>query len=155
MPIDKSSVGGGYTLISPTLPGSFWCVSSAVEAQMRFALKGKLMSGNNRSWLNVVLIVVALPALSWPKELSKQQPSSPPGVAGDLSEELPEMEEVTPAAREALREAKTTVYGPRRSGFGAGYSFSYAPTVVEAVNSKTAVGGQSVKVSIITYTDMP
>lgn len=107
------------------------------------------MGRNNRSWLPVALIVLAVPALSWTKEFPKQPPISPPGVSGDLNEELPEMEEVTPAARAALQEAKTTVYGPRRSGFGVGYSFSYTPTVVEAVNSLTAVGGQAVEVSVI------
>lgn len=97
----------------------------------------------------VALIVLAVPALSWSKELPKQPPSSPPGVAGDLSEELPEMEEVTPAARAALRDAKAKVYGAWRTGFGVDYSLSYTPTVVKAVNSKTTAGGQAVEVSVI------
>jgi len=107
------------------------------------------MTKNNLSWLKVALLVLAVPTLSWAKDLSKQPPPSPPGVSGDLSEELPEMEEVKPAARAALREAKATVWGVRRRGFGVEYSPSYTPTVVEAVNSKTAVGGQTVEVSVI------
>ncbi len=107
------------------------------------------MNRNNRCWLSAALIVLTVPALSWSRELSNQPPSSPLGVAGDLSEELPEMEEVTPAARAALREAKATVWGVRRKGFGVMYSPSYTPTVVKAVNSKTAAGGQAVEVNVI------